>query len=259
LQGKRALVLAARRGLGRAVAERLSLEGAAVVITGPSMERLRQTASEIKMSGDNRVIPVKADLRNADEVSMMCDKALAALEGIDILILNAPGPQDGWFLEVGVEQWQEAIELNLMSAVRTLYHIVPHMQAQHCGRIIAITTVGAKQPLDRLVLSCAIRSSLTGLLKSLATELAPYNILVNCVAPSLILTGRLLENFEHAVECQGKDRDALIAERTREVPLNRFGHATEFADMVVFLASERASYISGTTFQVDGGRCRGLY
>jgi 3-oxoacyl-[acyl-carrier protein] reductase len=223
------------------------------------MDRLRQTVSEIETRSGNRVIPVAGDLRDADDVDRVCVKVLAALGGVDLLILNAPGPKDGWFLDVDVKDWEEAVNLNLMSSVRTLYHIVPHMRAQRFGRILALTTVGVRQPLNGMVLSCSIRLAVTGLLKTLANELASYNILVNSVGPSLILSGRLEEEFERAVEVQGKDRAALSAERTSEVPLGRFGRAEEFADLVVFLASERASYITGATFHVDGGRYRGLF
>jgi 3-oxoacyl-[acyl-carrier protein] reductase len=258
LQGKGALVLAARRGLGRAVAERLSLEGARVAITGRDMGRLRQTATEIAELSGHAVLPIAGDLRSPGDIAAMCEQAMAQLERVDILVLNAPGPDDGWFLEVDVEDWEKAINLNLMSAVRTLYHIVPHMQA-HCeGRIIAITTVGVKQPLDRLVLSCSVRLAVAGLMKTLAAELAPYHILVNTVCPSRTLTGTLEQSFENAVRSRGIDRASLEAEWTYDVPLGRFGQAQELADLVAFLASERASYITGTTIQVDGGRHRGL-
>jgi 3-oxoacyl-[acyl-carrier protein] reductase len=258
LQGKGALVLAARRGLGRAVAERLSREGARVVITGPAMDRLQTAAQQIEAMSGNPVVPITGDLRDPDDIARMCENAIAALERVDIVVLNAPGPDDGWFLEVDVKDWEDAINLNLMSAVRTLYHIVPHMQSHRSGRIIAITTVGVKQPLDRLVLSCSVRLAVAGLMKTLATELAPYRILVNTVGPSRTLTGRLAESFKQAVKSQGVDPASLEAEWTHDVPLGRFGTAEEFADAVAFLASERASYITGATIQVDGGRYRGL-
>jgi len=258
LQGKGTLVLAARRGLGRAVAERLSLEGARVAITGRDMDRLQQTATEIRSMSGHAVISITGDLRNPDDIAAMCEKAIAQLERVDILVLNAPGPNGGWFMGVDVKDWENALDLNLMSAVRTLYHIVPHMQAHRGGRIIAITTVGVKQPLDRMVLSCSVRLAVAGLMKTLATELAPYNILVNSVCPSRTLTGRLEQSFEKVVRSQGIDRSTLETEWTHDVPLGRFGKAEELADLVAFLASERASYITGATIQVDGGRYRGL-
>jgi 3-oxoacyl-[acyl-carrier protein] reductase len=221
------------------------------------MDRLRQATAEIEAVSGKRVIPIVGNLQDAGEIALMCDNALTALQGIDILVLNSPGPKDGWFQDVDVNDWEEAITLNLMSTVRTLYHLVPHMKAQQFGRIIAITTVGVKQPLDRLVLSCSIRMAVAGLMKTLATELAPDNILVNSVGPSRILAGRVKESFEQAVKMQRKDRAFLEAEITDDVPLGRFGRAEEFADVVTFLVSDRASYITGATIQVDGGRYRG--
>lgn len=258
IQDKTALVLAARRGLGRATAERLSREGARVVITGPVMDRLQEAAWEIETLSGNAVIPIVGDLRDPASTLRMCKNAITALGRIDILVLNAPGPKDGWFLEVDEAAWEDTINISLMSAVRTLYHIVPHMQTNRYGRIIAITTVGVKQPLDGLVLSCSVRLAVTGLMKTLATELAPYNILVNTVGPSRTLTGRLKESFEGVVESQGVKPASLEAEWTQDVPLRRFGKAEEFANVVAFLASERASYVTGATIQVDGGRYRGL-
>lgn len=260
LEGKRALVAAASRGLGRAIALRLAEEGAKVAICARDAGRLEQTAVEIKGKTGAEVLAVPMDLTDYEQIKLFVSKANEKLGGPDILVANAGGPPPGSFLELSDEQWQEACQLTLMSAVRLAREIIPGMIERRFGRVIFSTSVSVKQPLENLILSNSLRLAVIGLAKSLANELAKYNITVNSVCPGATATERLRELIEHQAERHGSGyEEAMKRFWLREIPLGRLGQPEELADLVAFLASERASYITGTAIQVDGGAVKGIF
>jgi len=253
LKGKVACVAAASRGLGRAVAWGLAAEGTSVAICSRHHEPLRAAALEIASATGAEVLPIVADLSQLQDAQRFVDQAAQHFGRLDILVANAGGPASGPFLELGTDKWREAIDLTLMSVVTLCRAAVPHMQAVGSGRIIAMTSVSVKQPLDNLLLSNVLRLGVTGLVKTLSNELASHKILVNSVCPGWTLTDRVQEILGERAERSGITREEALAEIVADIPLGRMARPEEIADAVVFLASDRASFVTGTALVVDGG------
>lgn len=258
LRDRCAVVCAASKGLGRATALALAREGARVAICARTAATLQEAASEIRAATGATVVPIVADVSRADDVQRLVDGAAGALGAIDILVTNTGGPKSGPFTGFSDADWYEAIDSVLMSVVRLSRAVVPHMRHRGGGRLINVTSISAKQPVEGLVLSNALRAAITGLSRTIANELAADNILVNCVAPGYTKTDRVVELAEAAAAREGVTADEVQQRTEKAIPLRRLATPEEFANVVVFLASGRASYVTGTTLQVDGGYVRGL-
>jgi 3-oxoacyl-[acyl-carrier protein] reductase len=249
-----AIVLAASKGIGKAIATALSAEGAKVIIGSRNESELNKTADEIRKQTGNDVIAIPVDVSDGSQIESFIQKAADCYGRIDILLNNAGGPPFDKFENFDDEAWQKSFELNLLSVARASRLALPHMKKTGSGRIINIISGSVKSVLANSVLSTSMRMGIVGMAKLMADEFGQYNITVNNVAPGLILTDRIKHtlpkdvNLEHALK-----------ERAKSIPLGRIGKPEELAALVTFLASEQASYISGTTIQVDGGANRAIF
>jgi 3-oxoacyl-[acyl-carrier protein] reductase len=243
LSGRTALVMGASSGLGLASAEALAAEGANVTIVGRRREVTEREAERIGALAVRGDVTVPRDLERAVE------QTLAAFGGLDVLVWNSGGPPPGTALDVTPESIEHAVELLLQPLVRLVHLCLPHLAASDAGRILAVTSIAAKEPVPHIALSNAIRPGVTGWLKTLARELGPQGITVNCVAPGRFGTARLEQLYP------GGPSDADLA----DIPLRRWGEPREFGDVVCFLASARARYVTGQTIVIDGGLQQALF
>lgn len=259
LKGRVAIVAAASRGLGKAVAFSLAREGARLAICARTDATLRDTAEEIIKQTGADVFASTCDVSRPDRIDAFVQEVASHYQDrIDILINNAGGPPAGHYHQVDLEKWREGFDRTFLSVVHFSRSVLPYMKKRKWGRIITITSSSARQPIDGLIVSNALRPAILGLTKTMARELGPDNILVNNVAPGMFHTRRHEELLESMAASEGKTIDAILAERVSQIPLQRMGDPSEHADLIAFLASEKASYITGATFVVDGGMIRGL-
>ncbi|KPV39347.1 SDR family oxidoreductase [Alicyclobacillus ferrooxydans] len=257
--GKVALVAASSGGLGYATALQLATEGSKVMLTSRSEERLASAAEKIiSQSGNTNVAYQVADVSSKDDIGRLCDTVEKTYGGVDILITNAGGPPPGNFESVQEQDWELGFQLSLMSVVRLVQGALPHMKQQRFGRIVHFTSSSIKQPIDNLILSNTFRTAIAGLGKSLAIELAPFNILVNTLGPGRIATDRVAYLDRTAAERQGLDLAEVIRRSEGNIPLGRYGDPEEFASIAAFLASPRNGYVTGQSILVDGGMIRSL-
>src|SRR5213593_4103386 len=241
LRGKVALVTAASKGMGKACALAFGAEGARVAMCARTDSELKTAADEVRSSTRAEVLAVPTDVTSKQEVEALAQRVTSQWGGVDVLVANAGGPARGFFEE--------------MSDVRLVRAVLPGMQAKKWGRVLTIQSVSVKQPLPDLLLSNAVRPGTHGMIKTLALRYAKDNITFNTVCPGRILTDRLMGGLK----ASGLSREQYIAQLGDEIPIGRVGTPEEFANVVVFLASERASYVTGTAVQVDGGLVRGLF
>lgn len=258
LQGKVAVIAGGSQGLGKAVAMEMSREGAKVAIGALDDPELPKAVEEIHAATGGDIFGIPVDVTNADQARNFVRKAIDHFGTVDVLVNNAGGPPSKTFLEIDDDLWRFGVELNLMSTIIMTREAVPTMIAKRWGRIINMTSVAVKQPIDGLILSNTVRSGVIGLAKTLSNELATHNITVNNVCPGYTMTERVRKLAVVTAEKQGTTPEAVIKGWESEVPMRRMGTSEEFAALVTFLASERASYITGASIQIDGGYYKGV-
>ncbi len=252
IRGKTAMVCGAGKGIGRAAALALAREGVRLAICSRDAATLEATAADLRAQTGTEVLAVPTNLSDGDAIHRLVEEAAARYGGIDILINNTGGPPAGKFEQLDDAAWQAAFEGLVLSVVRLSRLAIPYMRQKHWGRIITVTSTSVKQPIANLVLSNSLRAAVTGLSKTLATELAPDGITVNTVATGRILTDRLTSLY-------GGDEAATRANAAAGVPLGRVGEPLDMGNAITYLCSEQAGYITGVTLQVDGGLTSGLF
>jgi 3-oxoacyl-[acyl-carrier protein] reductase len=258
IRGRVALVCGASSGLGKAVSRALALEGVRVAMCARTAEKLAKAAEDLRRETNGEIFAIAGDVSVPAQVKNVVAKTVEHFGKLDILVCNAGGPPFGQFVDQPEDAWQKAVELNLLSTVHLCREAVPHMKKGGWGRIINITSFAAKQPHEGLILSNTARAGVLGFAKSLANEMASSGILVNTVCPGAFETERHIALTQKRAAAEGISVEEANRKRAKEIPVGRFGKPAEFADLVAFLASERASYITGTAIQIDGGVVRSL-
>jgi 3-oxoacyl-[acyl-carrier protein] reductase len=258
LKTRVALVAASSQGLGLATAEAFAAEGCRVAMCARNDQTLQAAAEKIRKQHSVEVLAQALDVADATAVANFVAAVATKFGSVDICVTNAGGPPAKGFLATTLDDWQRAIDLNFLSAVYFAREVIPHMQRQHWGRIITITSITTKQPVADLVLSNAVRAAIVGLVKSLANEFGKDGILVNNVGPGFTATDRLKELAKARSAASGRSEEEIFDAWAADAPLKRLGDPREVAETIVWLASERASYVTGQTILVDGGMYKGL-
>ena len=259
LKGKIAIISASSKGLGKACAEVLAEEGCNLTIFSRNLLNIQKTAKEIAKKYNVKVLPLKADASNTRDVRNVVEATILEYKTVHVLINNAGGPPFGYFEDFKSKDWQNALELNLLSVVNLTKEVIPYMKKQQWGRVINITSIAVKQPIDGLILSNTARTGVIGFAKTLSNEYAKHNILVNNVCPGRIMTDRIKELAEKRAKETKKSFKTVIKNMKFSIPIGRIGTPEELSSIVAFLASEKASYITGNTIQIDGGLNKGLF
>jgi len=259
IRGKTALVTASSKGIGKAIAESLAEEGCKIAICSRTKEDLINTTAEIKAKYDIEPFWTVCDLNNLKDIEETYRSIVKHLGSIDIMVNNCGGPVAGLFQQLSEQNWQAAYEQVLLSAIRFCNLVIPDMLVREWGRIINITSITVKQPIENLMLSNTFRTGLIGFSKSLSNEVAKYNITVNSIAPGYTLTNRIYDLAVHSAKQKGISHEEVISEIAKEIPMKRLANPKEIASVVTFLASQQASYITGNTIQVDGGWTKGYF
>jgi 3-oxoacyl-[acyl-carrier protein] reductase len=258
LKDRVALVAASSQGLGKAVAMGLAKEGAKLALCARNPKPLMAAAEEINAATNAELFATNMDVTDEESVKEFVAKVTQRFGRIDICVTNAGGPPAKPFDATTTEEWRRAIDLNLMSTLFLARAVLPGMRERRWGRLITITSLTVKQPIDGLILSNSVRAAVVGLVKSLSNEYAPHNVLVNNVCPGYTATDRLGELSSTLAKSAGVEQSEIEKRWTTQIPLGRLARPDEFADAVVFLASERASYITGQSLSIDGGFAKGL-
>jgi 3-oxoacyl-[acyl-carrier protein] reductase len=258
LRNRVAVVAASSQGMGRSIAEAFAAEGCRIAMCARKAGALHAAAREIGKSYGAEVLALPLDVTDPDRVHQFVHQTVRKFGGVDVCIPNAGGPPAKGFLAASLEDWRRAIDANFLSAVYFAREVIPYMRRQHWGRIITLTSISTKQPVPGLVLSNAVRGAVVGLVKSLANEFGKDGILVNNVGPGYTATERLTVLAKRRARALGQSERAIVAGWAEATAVKRIGEPREVADTIVWLASERASYITGQTILVDGGAYKGL-
>ena len=253
IQGRAAVVAASSRGMGRAIAEALAEEGCRLAICSRSEEAIAEAAAAIRDAHGTEVFHRSVDVSDPVALQAFVAAARDALGPFSIAVANAGGPPAGRFEDFGADDWSAAFRLNFLSSWALIRSVLPDMRAQRWGRVVTLTSTSVRQPIDGLILSNGVRAAVVGMLKTLASEYGPDNILFNNVGPGLIATDRLLSIARRRADLAGISRDEMIERLAGQTALDRVGKPEEFAAVVAFLCSERASYVTGTSTMIDGG------
>lgn len=258
LKHKVVIVSGASQGMGRAAAHAFAAEGARVAICARTEKTLQEAAGAIRAATGAEITPYVCDISDPDAVTAMVGSVVQRYGRVDVAIANAAGPPPRTFLKTSSEDWQSAFAMNFMSVVHLAREVLPHMQKNRWGRLVTITSISVRQPIPDLLLSNSIRPAVVGLVKSLAVEFGKDGITVNNVAPGYTATERLAELTEVRAKAAGVSEDEIRERWAADVPLRRLGKPEEIADAILWLASERASYVTGQTIVVDGGIYKGM-
>lgn len=258
LQGRVAIVAASSQGIGRSTAEAFAAEGCHVAMCARNGNALEKAADDIRQQHKQEVLTEALDVTDPSAVRQFVGAVVSKFGSADICVANAGGPPAKGFLTASIDDWRKALDANFLSAVYFAREVIPHMQKKKWGRIITITSITTKQPVPDLVLSNAVRTAVVGLVKSLANEFGKDGILVNNVGPGFTATDRLKELARSRSASEGKTQQQIFEGWAADAPLKRLGEPREVADTIVWLASDRASYITGQTILVDGGLYKGL-
>ena len=258
LKGRGVIVAASSQGMGRAAAELFAREGAQVAMCARTEKTLKEAADQIRSETGAEVYAEPLDVTDGPAVQRFVEQVVKRFGRVDVCVANAGGPPAKNFLSISTDEWRKAVELNFLSVVHMAKAVIPYMQRHRWGRIITITSVSVKQPIDELIMSNSVRAAVVGLVKSLSNEFGKDGILVNNVAPGYTATERLQELAGTRALAAGVSSEEIYQRWATEIPVRRLANPKEVADVILWLASERASYITGQTLLVDGGIYRGL-
>ncbi len=259
IKGKNAIVCASSQGLGKSAALDLAKEGVNLAICSRNKDKVDLVKTEIEEISDVKVVAISADLSSNKDINSLFEESKEGLGSIDILINNNGGPPPSTFDQLADEDWQKAFNDTMMSAIRLSKLVLPDMKKNQWGRIINISSISVKTPVNGLFLSNSLRMGVLGWAKALSDEVAPFGITVNSVCPGTTKTERIEELLDSRSELTGKDKKELEEEMANKIPMLRIGEATDLSALIAFLASEKASYMTGLAVQVDGGSARTFY
>ena len=259
IRNKVALVTAASQGIGKAAATELINEGCKVAICSSNKENLMKAAEQIKQETGTEPFWVVCDINNSSDIEAAVENVVKEFGSIDILVNNCGGPAPGYFENMDDEKWKDGFQQVLMSAVRFTRHVLPLMKKKNWGRIINVTSLSVKQPVDNLILSNSFRSAVTAFAKTISQQYGEFGITVNNVAPGFILTSRLYELSQKRSEKEGIPQEEILMKMGNSNPVKRIGKPEDIGAAIAFLTSERAGYITGVTLQVDGGQIKSTY